>query len=179
MQLLFVFLLQSNGCTDITIPQAHEIAATKENNYKLFKISDVRVGDFGRIFVFKYKGDVVHRSKNDQYMHEKGNIVQKPDTVMYNVKTMIKDNVGNPLWCTLFNSSAEKLFGIPAIDLFNQTLNLEPNNKRKNWNKQLIETVNQRQINLIIRCDINQYNHPIDQQVVVEKEWIVEQLEFV
>ena len=164
---------------DITIQQADNVAAIKNNNNKVFKVSHVKFNHFDSVFAFKYNGQIVHRSFVGRYCDLEGAAVKKPDTILYRIRAKIEDDAGNPLWCTLFDELGHKLFGISAKDLFEQIEEIEKQEPTKNWQQDLVTTLNHLKVNLIIRCSVNRYNDTIHDEDKMQKTWIVDSLEAV
>lgn len=142
----------------------------------MFRVTDVKFNQFTEVFSYKCNGDVIYRSNDGKYLNQKGDDIEKPDSVYYRVKAKIEDHVGNPLWCIIYDEVAEKLFGIPAQNLFEQIEKLEKEEPTKNWKQELVYKLNELEVDLIIRCNVTHYNSRLNGVDGVQKNWIVEQL---
>ena len=104
-----------------------------------------------------------------------GEYLDEPDTVKYRVRAKILDDAGNPLWCVLFNKTAEILFGCAATTLFDQVKKLNLN--EGNWHKQLIKELQKIRVNLTIQCRLSKWNDEANEKKTQNINWIVEELE--
>ena len=128
------------------------MTAIDKNNNKFFKVFNVKFHQFQKVFTLKYQGKVIYLSDGN-YMTQMGHCVPGPDSIMYTVNAEIEDSDGNLFLCTLFNKTAEKLFGVSAEKLWQQTEKLQVHNDN-NYENQLIALLNELQVDLIIQSHV-------------------------
>lgn len=162
---------------DSSISQAEAIAVNANNDNKIIQLSEVKFCEFKKIFHFQCQGKTIYNFIDGTFITKRGDYVQTPDSISYTIKAKIEDNVGNRLWCTLFDKPGEKLFGISATDLWNQVKKFKPDDK--SWKKQLIKEIEKFRVNLAMRCRITSYNDSIDGKQKMHKTWIVDELKSV
>ena len=148
--------------------------AIDKNKNKLFKVFNVKFHQFRRIFTLKCQGETIYLS-DGIYRTQMGNCVPGPDRITYTVNAEIEDSEGHLFVCRLFNKPAEKLFGVSAENLWQQMQKMQAHNDN-NCESQLIALLNELEVDLILRCDVNEFK---SMQGTPKKmvNWIVHHLE--
>lgn len=157
--------------------KAQSIAAIEKNDNKLFRLLNIRFSDMKELFTYKHEGRIIYLTHEGEFVTKKGKYLTAPDMVEYRVKAKILDENGSPLWCILFDKTATKLFGISANHLFDQIKKFNPNDE--SWKKELIATLKELRVNLVIQCRIAKWNDEVTQEKRQSKIWVVDQLEAV